>query len=81
MEYSDAEFEKIIKNREFRHNMDFRSNPNYLKRVIYYIETMPINYETYDIVWYLILEFGIPILYCFESFYKRIINNPTIHEK
>lgn len=80
MEYSDAEFEKIMTNYEFRHNVAFKSIPKNLKRVINYIETMPIHYGTVDIVWYLILEYGMPILYCFEPFYKSIIDNPTVHK-
>ena len=40
--------------------------------MIDYIKNMPIDAKSFNIVEYLIKEFRIAILYCFEPFYKKI---------
>lgn len=72
MECPEKEFNDFMKDLKFKKNSAFYSDPKNLERTIDYIKTMPINENTFEIVEYLIKEFGIAILYCFETFYNRI---------
>ena len=43
MQYSDEEFDRIMKKLEFRKNEAFRSNPINLEKIITYVKKMEVN--------------------------------------
>lgn len=62
-------------NLKFKKNETFKSDPKNLEKIISFIKSMSANEKAFLIVEYLIKEFGISILLCFEPFYQKIIKN------
>lgn len=69
MQYSDEEFDRIMKKLEFRKNEAFRSNPINLEKIITYVKKMEVNEKAFEIIEYLMKEFSISVLLCLQPFY------------